>query len=80
MANNVDVTSKGIKKILQNYNPQQAIAEYIWNGFDANADTVELLYSANELGRLEYLQIVDNGYGIHYEKVSARPTAYFRFK
>lgn len=69
MANNVDVTSKGIKKILQNYNPQQAIAEYIWNGFDANADTVELLYSANELGRLEYLQIVDNGYGIHYEKL-----------
>lgn len=67
MSVKVNITSKGIQKVLKNYNEKQAIAEYIWNGFDANADTIEIDYTANALGLLESLTIADNGYGINFE-------------
>lgn len=45
---------------------RQAIAEYIWNGFDAEATTIDIRYEkANELGTLSYLLISDNGKGIN---------------
>ena len=72
MAQNVNITSKGIQKVLKNYNEKQAIAEYIWNGFDANADQVAIDYVANELGHLESLTIADNGYGINFEKLQQK--------
>ena len=31
----VEITSAGIRKILNKYTPERAIAEYVWNGFDA---------------------------------------------
>ena len=39
----VEITSKGIRKVLNKYTPQRAIAEYIWNGFDAHASEVRVL-------------------------------------
>jgi len=70
MANNVSITSKGIKRILKNYNANLAVAEYIWNGFDARADTIKLNYLFNELGHLEEISIIDNGYGIDFGKLA----------
>ena len=72
MASNVNITSKGIQKVLRNYNPKQAFAEFIWNGFDAKADTIIINYSFNELGALDSIEIADNGYGINFEKLSAK--------
>jgi hypothetical protein len=72
MANNVNITSKGIQKVLQNYNPKLALSEYIWNGFDAKADTIYLNYSSNELGAIEYIEVIDNGYGIDFEKLNTK--------
>lgn len=46
-----------------------AICEYLWNGFDAGATQVELNYSANEIGSITYMSIVDNGCGIDREKL-----------
>lgn len=69
MAEKVNITSKGIQKVLRNYTEKQAIAEYIWNGFDANADTVRINYTFNELDRLETLEIADNGYGIDFNRL-----------
>jgi hypothetical protein len=66
---NVNITSGGIQKILRKYNSEQAIAEYIWNGFDAKADTITVNYKANQLGLLEYLEIADNGYGINFDEL-----------
>lgn len=44
---------------------RQAIAEYVWNGFDAGASCVEIKYAASdELGNFGYLIISDNGKGI----------------
>jgi hypothetical protein len=72
MASNVKITSRGIQKILKNYNEKLAVAEYIWNGFDAKANTIYINYSANELGHLETLSITDNGYGIDLSKLSSK--------
>lgn len=72
MADNVKITSKGIQKILKNYNPKLSIAEYIWNGFDAKANTIIINYNANELGHLESLTIADNGYGIDLNKLTSK--------
>ncbi|WP_158799692.1 ATP-binding protein [Pedobacter sp. L105] len=72
MANNVNITSSGIQKVLRNYNEKQALAEYIWNGFDANATTVEISYSANELGFIDSLEIADNGYGINFKNLKIK--------
>src|SRR5690606_33999668 len=72
MASNVKITSRGIQKILKNYNEKLAVAEYIWNGFDAKANTIHINYSANELGHLETLTITDNGYGIDLSKLSLK--------
>ena len=72
MANNVNITSEGIKKVLKNYNFSNAFAEYIWNGFDAKADTVHINYQSDELGKLELLEITDNGYGIDFNKLNQK--------
>ena len=44
-----------------------ALAEFIWNGFDAKASKVEVNYKCNEVRGLEYLEIKDNGIGIDHE-------------
>lgn len=72
MAGNVNVTSNGIKKILSNYDKPNSIAEYIWNGFDAKANTVSLNYTVNNFGSLEFLEIIDNGYGINHSKLNSK--------
>jgi hypothetical protein len=77
MSEKVNITSKGIQKVLKNYNEKQAIAEYIWNGFDANADAINIDYVTNELGRLDSLQIADNGYGINFERLQQKFDPFF---
>lgn len=77
MASNVKITSRGIQKILKNYNEKLAVAEYIWNGFDAKANTIHINYSANELGHLETLTITDNGYGIDLSKLSLKFNTFY---
>lgn len=72
MANNVNITSNGIQKVLRNYNEKQALAEYLWNGFDAGANTVEINYTANELGFIDSLEICDNGYGINFKNLKVK--------
>lgn len=72
MASNVKITSRGIQKILKNYNEKLAVAEYIWNGFDARANTIYINYIANELGHLDTLSITDNGYGIDLSNLSSK--------
>ena len=32
----VEITPRGIRKVLNKYTPQRAIAEYIWNCYDAH--------------------------------------------
>jgi len=70
MQKEAKITSKGIKKVLKNYNPASSFAEYIWNGFDAKATQIEINYDSNELGRIDFIQIKDNGTGIDLENLA----------
>ncbi|ACM20870.1 hypothetical protein Geob_2519 [Geotalea daltonii FRC-32] len=68
---NLDVliTTPGIKKTLKGMTVEKAIAEYIWNGFDASATSIELEYHTNEFGAVTEISVKDNGYGVQYENL-----------
>jgi len=68
----VQIGTSGIKKSLQKYKPLNSLTEYIWNGFDANANFVEVIYNENELGGIAGLFIKDNGYGIRKDELSKK--------
>jgi len=68
----VQITTPGIKKALRQYNYKQSIAEYMWNGFDAQASDVDLYVRANEIGTISEFAISDNGYGIPYEQLETK--------
>ena len=48
---------------------KEAICEYIWNGFEANATEVFLSYTPNSTEGVDSVIIQDNGDGICYETV-----------
>lgn len=65
----IKITPEGIKSILKDHhfseeNYYRAIAEFIWNGFDAKATVIELTIQTNQRGRITKLVIKDNGVGI----------------
>ena len=67
---NIQITSEGIQKNLRKVKPYDAICEYIWNGFDAGASLIEIECKENELGRINFLSIKDNGSGINHKDLS----------
>lgn len=74
----VQITSKGIKNSLKKYKPLNAIAEYVWNGFDAAASTVEVTIRENTFGEVEEIEVSDNGHGIERDALSAKFTPFFQ--
>lgn len=73
MANNsesVEITSQGIKKVLKKYKPERAVAEYIWNGFDAHASEIHVSYNIEQAYHgITELSVKDNGDGIVFEEL-----------
>lgn len=59
-------TDRSITDQLSGVKPEQALAEYIWNGFDANATQIDIDTEMNLLGTLVSITIEDNGEGIDY--------------
>ena len=60
LANGRSILNSGIT---EDY--KQALVEYIWNGFDAEATEINISYvQRNELGALESICVSDNGKGI----------------
>ena len=73
----VEITSKGIRKVLNKYTPQRAIAEYIWNGFDAHAKVVKVYTESERVyDSITSIKVADDGDGIVYELL---PVAFKRF-
>lgn len=64
------ITSKSIEQSGLPVDFKKAIAEYIWNGFDASASIVELNYDSNTIGFINSFSISDNGSGINFGKIS----------
>ena len=63
--NNSSIESAGIPK-----EHSKAIAELIWNGFDAKATKVDIRFDANELDYISSVTVSDNGEGIKFENLS----------
>lgn len=50
---------------------REALCEYIWNGYEANATKIYLSYAVNATGEgLDSISISDNGDGINYNNLS----------
>jgi len=64
-----NITSKSIEQSGLPTDYQKAVAEYIWNGFDANASIVQINVDANEVGFINSFTISDNGDGINIENI-----------
>jgi len=74
MLNEVKITTPGITSTLKRlkFNENRfykSIAQYIWNGFDAQATRVDLIYDFSSSGILKKLIIKDNGYGINHNQL-----------
>lgn len=63
------ITTKSIEQSGLPNDYKKALAEYIWNGFDAGATRIHLDFEANELGHLDSFSISDNGTGIDIETI-----------
>lgn len=63
----VKVQSDYLQRMVTMRNPVLAVAELIWNSLDAEAQTVQVFLSTNELGGVEKITVSDDGHGIDYE-------------
>ncbi|WP_282039342.1 ATP-binding protein [Saccharicrinis aurantiacus] len=70
----VEITSSGIKKVLRKHTPERAIAEYIWNGFDAKATEINIDFKIDttKIESFKSITISDDGEGIVYEELGER--------
>src|ERR1700744_5343491 len=73
----VQISNQGIKKALKKISVEEAVAEYIWNGFDAQATSVELNFlTEGPFGQVSRLTITDNGTGIPAEMLQKKFTPF----
>jgi hypothetical protein len=62
--NDNSVDSAGIPK-----DYKEAITELIWNGYDARASTIKIVFNANEIDTVNEVSIIDNGDGIRIDNI-----------
>jgi signal transduction histidine kinase len=62
--NDRSIESAGITK-----DYKEAIAELVWNGFDAGATRIEIEFDANEIEHVDQIRIRDNGSGISHKNL-----------
>ncbi len=68
----VQVTAKkDFLESLASARPIAALAELIWNGFDAQSDKVEVFLDLNELNAIDSIRVKDYGYGIDLSQVDS---------
>lgn len=68
----ISITTEGIQKNLKKFRPLDALCEYIWNGFDAQASVINIELYKNVLGIINKISVADNGTGIKYEELGNR--------
>jgi hypothetical protein len=67
MKEKVSVTDTGIQSSGLPKDYMEAVAEYIWNGFDAAASVIDIHFESNEIDTIYNLSITDNGTGIDFD-------------
>ncbi|MCF2950166.1 ATP-binding protein [Paraglaciecola aquimarina] len=63
------ITDQSIKKRFNSIPAWKMISEYVWNGLDAGATSIEIFISDNELGGIESVEVHDNGDGIDFNNL-----------
>jgi hypothetical protein len=72
MEHKLQLTTKSIHNALEKISRWEALAEYIWNGFDAAATCINIDISFSPLGGVQEIKIQDNGHGIQYENLNSK--------
>ena len=72
LVSKIELHASGIKKALQDFTTYDAIAQYVWNGFDADATVVNVDFLRNDYGGIIGLIIQDNGYGINKNELQMK--------
>lgn len=67
----IDVQSDHIEGLAHAKKPLLAIAELIWNAVDADATRVDVSFHEDNLGKLDSIEVSDNGHGIEYQSAQA---------
>lgn len=57
-----------LEKVAKTSDPIKALAEFVWNGLDADATHVAVEFVRNPLGGIQEIRISDDGTGISYER------------
>lgn len=70
MENKVSINNRSIESSGLVKDNQEAISEYIWNGFDASATKICINFSSNQIDNIQLIEISDNGTGINYETLN----------
>jgi hypothetical protein len=65
MENKVNISNNSVESAGITKDYKEAIAEFVWNGFDANATAVNIIFKPNEINYINEISIVDNGAGIN---------------
>ncbi len=60
----VEVDVDQFEELCRPSQPLPAIAELIWNGLDAEADTVDVVITRTEMDAVEAVRVVDSGHGM----------------
>jgi len=63
------ITTKSIEQSGLPTDYKKALAEYIWNGFDARATEIQLNFEDNAVGHIYSFSISDNGDGIDIQTI-----------
>ncbi|MBX2925428.1 MAG: ATP-binding protein [Chitinophagaceae bacterium] len=71
MENKVSINNKGVESAGLTKDYKEAIAEYIWNAFDAKATNVSVHFNTNAIDTLNYISVSDNGEGINFETLNS---------
>jgi len=65
----MEVTNQSFDRAGITKDAQEAICEYIWNGFEANATRVSVEIIGQELEEARAIRVSDNGSGIDYDNL-----------
>jgi len=63
----IQVQNDHLERMTKVKKPILAIAELIWNAFDADSEKVTVRFYNNPLGGIDTIEVSDNGHGITYE-------------
>jgi HSP90 family molecular chaperone len=63
------IAKRDFLESITNAKPLAALAELVWNGFDAGSDRVQVFLELNDLNGIQAIRIRDHGDGIDYSKV-----------